>query len=46
LIFAPLIGLAAPFLFIPSIVGLGIPFGLLFGLLVRRFARDESASRL
>jgi hypothetical protein len=45
LIFAPLMGLAAPFLFIPSIVGLGIPFGLLFGALVRRFARDGGDSR-
>ena len=39
MIFAPLIGFAAPFLFIPSIVGLGIPFGLLFGALVRHYGR-------
>ena len=42
LIFAPLIGLFAPFFFLPSIVGLGIPFGLLFGALVRRFGQEES----
>ena len=46
LIFAPLVGLAAPFMFIPSIVGLGIPFGLLFGFLVRRFARDAGGPRV
>ena len=43
LVFGPLMGLFAPLFFIPSIVGLGIPFGLLFGALVRRLARDESA---
>jgi len=40
LIFGPIMGLFAPFLFIPSIVALGIPFGLLYGALVRRLARD------
>ncbi len=39
-IFGPLGGLTTPFLFIPSIIVLGIPFGLLFGMLVRRLARE------
>jgi hypothetical protein len=38
LIFGPLAGLSTPFLFIPSIIVLGIPFGLIFGMLVRRLA--------
>jgi len=45
LIFATLIGFAAPFLVFPSIVGLGIPFGILSGALVRRFARDAGDPR-
>jgi hypothetical protein len=42
LIFGPLLGLVAPFLFVRSIVALGVPFGLLYGALVRHLARNET----
>ncbi len=42
LIFVPVLGFFAPFYFVPFIVAAGIPFGLLYGALVRRLARGEN----
>jgi hypothetical protein len=41
LIFVPFMGLSAPFFFFPYIIAAGIPFGVFFGGLVRRFGRPS-----
>jgi hypothetical protein len=41
LVFGPLVGLFAPFFFIVPIVGAGVPFGLLYGVAVRRAGRGS-----
>ena len=38
LVFGPLVGLFAPFFFILPIVGAGVPFGLLYGVLIRQIS--------
>jgi hypothetical protein len=40
-VFGPLVGLFAPFFFLVPIVGIGVAFGLTFGVLVRS-ARGRS----
>ena len=40
-VFAPIVGMVAPFLFLKWIVLFGVPFGLFFGALVRRLARPR-----
>lgn len=40
-VFAPIAGVTAVFLFLKWIVLFGVPFGLLFGVLVRRLARPR-----
>jgi hypothetical protein len=44
LVFGPLVGLFAPFFFILPIVGAGVPFGLLYGLVIRRVGGGERTS--
>ena len=41
LVFGPLVGLFTPFFFVLPIVGIGIPLGLGYGVIVRRLARPR-----
>ena len=45
LMFVPILGFFAPFYFLPFIVAAGIPFGVFFGGLVRRFGHASGESR-
>ena len=40
-VFAPIIGVSTPFLYLQWILLFGVPFGLLFGVLVRRMGRTH-----
>ena len=40
MVFGPLVAVVMPFFFMPYIVLLGVPFGVVFGALVRWLARD------
>ena len=41
LVFGPLVGLFTPFFFVLPIVGIGIPLGLGYGVVIRRLARPR-----